>query len=116
MPTATIDLADPFQQYDAAQLLLTVSDGAGNPRDITADRLIFQIDGLNLTTDSDHGAAEIEKTDAVNGAATIKIDAGDLAVGPPATYQYEVVLIAIGVRATVVQGALATDASLITTT
>ena len=116
MATATVDLATPFQQYDNAQLLLTVQGGSGAARDITNDRVIFHIDGLNLTKDSANGAAEVDKTDPVNGQATIKIDPGDLALDAPGAYQYEVVIIAVGVRATVVQGALTTDPSLITTT
>ena len=110
---------DGLQQWDENSFTLTVytDDTQTTARDITSDRLIFHIDGLEVTKDSAAGASQIDKTDPTNGIAVIKLDAGDLSdVTPPGrSYKYEVVDIATNVRDTVVKGELYVDDSLIAT-
>lgn len=106
----------PIDQYDFRTLTVTVTNAGGSVRDITNDRIIFKINGLGVTKDSNNGAGEVEKTNPAGGIAKVKINAGDLAAGMPGTYDYEVVVIGTGVRSTVTNGTIETARSVITTT
>ncbi len=114
MPSATLNIG-PFDQYDSQVLELTVKEG--DPlavRNITSDRIIFAIQGTTVNKDTQVGSAEVEKVDAANGRADIKLLAGDLSQAPGA-YNYEVVLISATTRSTILQGVLHIDKSIIVT-
>lgn len=105
--TATRVTLGPRHTRDKIDLEGTITD-AGAPRDITTDRIVFELVREGVTRDSDNGVGEVEFTDAVNGKYQVHFAALALA-GLAGIHELEVVHYASGGlqnRVTVVDGSL----------